>query len=136
MDWYQAVTKLRSALSSVLRDNRDLEYSLEHKRMKYSQKYAMQMSWLRSNLRDLSTELKTANERAFHLEQEKLYYRKGYKDVYAHYANEYQRAIDMKRRMYMLIERAREEKRKEKIRRYKMHKIAHQLEELAAEGKR
>ena len=102
--------------------------------MKYSQKYAMQMSWLRSNLRDLSSELTTANERAYQLEQEKLYYRKGYKDVYAHYANEYQRAIDMKRRMYILVDKAREEKRKEKIRRYKMQKIAQQLDELATEG--
>ncbi|KAI6661598.1 hypothetical protein LOD99_13471 [Oopsacas minuta] len=132
-DWQQAVIKLRTALSSVLRDNRSLEDDLYHKRMKYSQKYAMQMNWLRSNLREVSTDLKHADDRAIQLEQEKMYYRKGYKDVYAHYASEYQRAIELKRRMYLMVERVREEKRLEKIRRHRMHKIAHQLEELATE---
>ena len=127
--------KLRSALASVLRDNRGLEDSLYHKRIKYGQKYAMQMNWLRSNLRDVSTDLTHADARANQLEQEKMYYRRGYKDVYSHYVSEYQQAIEMKRRMYLMVERVREEKRLEKIRRHKMHKIAHQLEELATDGK-
>ena len=118
----------------MLRQNRCLEDSLYHKRLKYSQKYAMHLSWLRGNLRDVSSELKHADERAYQLEQEKSYYRNGYKEAYTYYASEYQRAVEMKQRMRALIERVREEKRLEKIRQYKMHKIAHQLEELATEG--